>query len=209
MERQRERARRAHVQKDYTDQQREVYRELQKQVESIFVGYEQTECSTNIAALIHNGRMVERLVAGQEGTVVLTKTPFYAESGGQVADSGTITGKVGQFSVKDVRQPVDGVIVHQGVMVCGELFVGDQVLASVYGKERWDTARHHSATHLLHMALKVLGEHVHQSGSEVDHNRLRFDFTHFEAMTDEQLQLVERSTKRLWPTIRCRLRFSA
>lgn len=192
MERQRERARRAHVQKDYTDQQREVYRELQKQVESIFVGYEQTECSTNIAALIHNGRMVERLVAGQEGTVVLTKTPFYAESGGQVADSGTITGKVGQFSVKDVRQPVDGVIVHQGVMVCGELFVGDQVLASVYGKERWDTARHHSATHLLHMALReVLGEHVHQSGSEVDHNRLRFDFTHFEAMTDEQLQLVE------------------
>lgn len=192
MEQQRERARRAHVQKDYTDQQREMYRELQKQVESIFVGYEQTECSTNIAALIHNGRMVERLAAGQEGMVVLTKTPFYAESGGQVADTGTITSKVGQFSVKDVRQPVEGVIVHQGVMASGELFVGDQVLASVYGKERWDTARHHSATHLLHRALReVLGEHVHQSGSEVDHNRLRFDFTHFEAVTDEQLQLVE------------------
>lgn len=192
MNRQRERARQAHVHKDYTNQQTELYRQLQKQVESIFVGYEQTECSTNIAVLVHNGRLVERLAAGEEGLVVLTKTPFYAESGGQVADTGTITGKVGQFNVKDVRQPVEGVIVHQGVMVCGELIVGDQVLASVYSKERWDTARHHSATHLLHDALReVLGTHVHQSGSDVDHNRLRFDFTHFEAVTAEQLQLVE------------------
>lgn len=192
MNRQRERARQAHIHKDYTNQQTELYRQLQKQVESIFVGYEQTECSTNIAVLVHNGRLVERLAAGEEGLVVLTKTPFYAESGGQVADTGTITGKVGQFNVKDVRQPVEGVIVHQGVMVCGELIVGDQVLASVYSKERWDTARHHSATHLLHDALReVLGTHVHQSGSDVDHNRLRFDFTHFEAVTAEQLQLVE------------------
>ncbi|HKM18191.1 MAG TPA: alanine--tRNA ligase, partial [Limnochordia bacterium] len=192
MNQQRERARRAHAQKDYGNQRVELYRQLQRQVESLFVGYEQTECSTHVAALVHNGRLVERLGAGEEGLVVLTKTPFYAASGGQVADTGTITGKVGQFSVKDVRQPVDGIIAHQGVMVGGELVAGDQVVASVYSKERWDTARHHSATHLLHRALReVLGDHVHQSGSDVDSNRVRFDFTHFEAVTDEQLHLVE------------------
>lgn len=192
MEQQRERARKARVQKNYLDEHAELYRQLHEQAESLFVGYETTECSATVTAIIKDNQLVERLSAGETGIVVLNKTPFYAEGGGQVSDTGTITSKAGQFSVKDVSSPIEGVIAHEGVLISGELHAGDSVLASVYSKERLDTARHHSATHLLHKALReVLGEHVHQSGSYVDPQRLRFDFTHFEAVTPEQLKLVE------------------
>lgn len=192
MEQQRERARKARAQTNYLGDHLELYQKLHEELESLFVGYETTECSAEVAAIIKDNQIVDRLGAGEAGVVVLNKTPFYAESGGQVSDTGTITAKTGQFSVKDVSHPVEGIIAHEGVLVSGELRVGDPVLASVYNKERWDTMRHHSATHLLHKALReVLGEHVHQSGSYVDAERLRFDFTHFEAVTPEQLLLIE------------------
>lgn len=193
MEKQRKRARAAHVQKDYLDWQADLYHELRTQIACTFVGYEHTEYSSTVAAIIKGDQRTERITAGEEGIIILFETPFYAESGGQAADSGTITGKVGQFRVDDVRHPVDGIITHKGRLTFGELKVGDSVLAAVYSKTRMDTARHHSATHLLQNALRdVLGDHVHQSGSSVDGDRLRFDFTHFEAVTDEQLSLIEK-----------------
>ncbi len=192
MESQRSRARAARNQSDYQSDQVELFRQLRTKVESTFVGYQQTEVSTEIIKIIKDGQLVDQLDAGDAGLVILSKTPFYTESGGQTSDTGTITTKTGQFTVNDVLQPVEGLISHQGKVVSGELVVGDQVLAAVYAKERTDTARHHSATHLLHKVLRdTLGEHVHQAGSVVDPQRLRFDFTHFEALTEEQLQLIE------------------
>jgi len=192
MARQRERARAAHVQMTYLDRQVELCKQLHEQMETTFVEYQRTECEATVLAIIKGEELVERLSLGEEGLIVLSQTPFYAESGGQVADTGTITGKVGQFAVKDVRRPVEGIIIHQGVITSGALNVGESVLATVYAKERIDTARHHSATHLLHKALReVLGDHVHQAGSSVDPQRLRFDFTHFEAVTPEQLKVIE------------------
>lgn len=193
MERQRNRARAAHIQKDYLDWQAELYHDLRTQMACTFVGYEHTEYSSTVAAIIQGDQCVEQITAGEEGLIILFETPFYAESGGQAADSGTITGKMGQFRVDDVRHPVDGIITHKGMLVSGELKVGDSVLATVYSKNRLDTARHHSSTHLLQKALRdVLGDHVHQSGSHVDADRLRFDFTHFEAVTSEQLSVIEK-----------------
>ena len=110
-------------------------------------------------------------------------TPFYAESGGQVSDAGWITAPTGKMRVEDVRHPVEGLIVHVGQVVDGVLQVNSEVSTAVDAVDRMHTARHHTATHLLHKALKdLLGEHVNQAGSYVGPDRLRFDFTHFEAV---------------------------
>lgn len=192
MEEQRQKARAARASADYTGRQVDLYRQLLGKVTSEFVGYHCLEGSTKVLALIKDEQIVTELQVGEKGLVVLEKTPFYAEAGGQVADTGTITAKAGQFKVADVRQPVESIVVHQGTLVSGTLTVGEQVLASVSAHERIDIARHHTATHLLQKALRdVLGEHVFQSGSAVDQHRLRFDFTHFEGVTKEELFLVE------------------
>lgn len=192
MQAQRERARAARGETGYLGEQVELYKELKEQVNSTFVGYSTTEEETNVVALICNDQLVEKVGPNQQAIIILNSTPFYAESGGQVADTGTVTGKLGQFSVKDVRKPVEGIVAHHGVVTSGELTVGDKVLASVYNKERLDTARHHTATHLLHKAIKeVLGDHANQAGSYVAPERLRFDFTHFQATTPEQLKEIE------------------
>jgi alanyl-tRNA synthetase len=140
---------------------------------------------------------VDKLEAGDEGVVVLEKTPFYAESGGQVGDHGTIRSGEAVFEVTDTRKQGGDVILHIGKVDSGALSVGSASSAQVDGERRKATALNHSATHLLHAALRlVLGEHVAQKGSLVNPERLRFDFSHFEPITDAQLRAIERLVNR-------------
>ncbi|WP_277051662.1 alanine--tRNA ligase [Zestomonas thermotolerans] len=156
-----------------------------------FLGYEGTSGSGKIIALFANGQAVDTLKEGEEGVVVLDQTPFYAESGGQVGDCGYLEGAGVRFDVRDTTK-VGGAHLHHGLVAKGSLSVGASVKAEVDASVRQATALNHSATHLLHAALrKVLGEHVQQKGSLVDSQRLRFDFSHFEAIKPEQLRELE------------------
>ncbi len=157
-----------------------------------FVGYEQDKTSAKVLAIVVDGELRDEIVAGAEATVVLDKTTFYAEMGGQVADHGTITGG-GTFQVRDVQKNKGGKFLHVGVLENGVLKVGDSVETAIDIERRKAVRRAHSATHLLDAALKkVLGDHVHQAGSLVEPDRLRFDFTHFEAITPVQLAEIDR-----------------
>ena len=159
---------------------------------SEFTGHEHLRDSGTVIGLYREGRSVQRLASGEEGMVVLDRTPFYAESGGQVGDQGMLTAGPAEFEVRDtVKQgAAHG---HLGRLRTGELAVGDSVQAMVDSGIRQATVLNHSATHLLHAALrKVLGEHVQQKGSLVAPDRLRFDFSHFEPMTDDQILDIER-----------------
>ena len=159
--------------------------------DTVFTGYEATQGEGKIIALFRDGQEVDRLNASEEGVIVLDQTPFYAESGGQVGDCGTLTSAGNRFDVRDT-QKASNAHVHHGVLAEGSLAKGDSVNAQVEVDLRDRTARNHSATHLLHAALRqVLGEHVQQKGSLVDSQRFRFDFSHFEAMTDEQIAQAE------------------
>lgn len=158
-----------------------------------FHGYERLEEQATVIALFRDGQTVEAMNAGDEGVVVLDHTPFYAESGGQVGDSGWLRAAGLEFAVSDTRKQGEGVFTHIGVLKQGQLRRGDTILAQVDAAQRQATALHHSATHLLHAALRrVLGTHVGQKGSLVDPQRLRFDFTHFEPISAEQLETIER-----------------
>ncbi len=159
-----------------------------------FVGYEQDRVSdAKVVAIVAEGELVDEIVSGVEAAVVLDKTPFYAEMGGQTADHGTIfADKVG-FEVSDVQKNKGGKFLHSGRMTEGVLKVGDTVCAQIDPERRKAIRRAHSATHLLDAALKkVLGDHVHQAGSLVEPDRIRFDFTHFEAITPDQLSEIDR-----------------
>ncbi len=158
-----------------------------------FLGYDFLEVESEVKALIdQEGKSVERLSEGQKGRIVVARTPFYAESGGQVGDSGEISWTGGKAAVDTVLLEGDSVIVHDAVVVLGELTLGQTVTLLVKKSSRRDVAAHHSATHLLHAALsQVLGNHVKQAGSLVAPNRLRFDFTHFSPMTEEEIEEVE------------------
>lgn len=156
-----------------------------------FTGYEHIDGHEKIRAVIVNGEE-KTAEAGDEAVVVLERTPFYAESGGQVGDTGLLTWSGGRFQVTDTRKEGDNHL-HLGTLIEGELFPGLEVDARIDHRRRERTKRNHSATHLLHAALrKVLGEHVTQKGSLVDPDKLRFDFSHFEAVTPEQLREIER-----------------
>ncbi len=157
-----------------------------------FVGYHTLEQTTNISKLLVDGKEVEKIEAGQEASVVLERSPFYGEMGGQVGDAGEITGPSGRFTVMDtVRVPPD-IIIHKGHVVEGILTAGEEVQAEVDIGRRYDIARNHTATHLLQAALrKVLGEHIQQRGSLVAPERLRFDFSHLAAMTPEEIRAVQ------------------
>ncbi|MBF8660330.1 alanine--tRNA ligase [Pseudomonas putida] len=156
-----------------------------------FLGYEATEASARIIALYHDGQSVDQLGEGQEGVIVLDRTPFYAESGGQVGDSGYIQAGSARFDVRDTTK-TGGAFLHHGVVATGALVVGSPVQTMVDADVQHATALNHSATHLLHEALRqVLGEHVQQKGSLVDSQRLRFDFSHFEAVKPEQIKALE------------------
>ncbi|MDM1707962.1 alanine--tRNA ligase [Thiopseudomonas alkaliphila] len=156
-----------------------------------FLGYEYTKADAVVVALIKQGVAVDQLAEGDEGIVVLNQTPFYAESGGQVGDCGHLLANHVRFDVQDTTKASDAYL-HQGVLAQGTLKLGDTLSAQVAADVRQATALNHSATHLLHAALrKVLGEHVQQKGSLVDSQRLRFDFSHFEAVTAEQIAALE------------------
>ena len=162
-----------------------------------FVGYtEHMLLDAKVVAIVAEGAQVDEIVSGVEAIVVLDKTPFYAEMGGQVADHGQIarSGEHGLlFTVTDVQKNKGGKYMHYGKMVEGSLKVGDTVRAHIDGERRRAVMRAHSATHMLDAALKqVLGDHVHQAGSLVEPDRLRFDFTHFEAVTPQQLAQISR-----------------
>ena len=160
---------------------------------SHFIGYDHLEGHGKVLALFKDGRSVQTLVAGDEGMVILDQTPFYAESGGQVGDQGVLTTADGNgFEVRDTLKQGEG-HGHLGVLKDGQIRVGETLQARVDAETRWSTALNHSATHLLHAALRrVLGTHVQQKGSLVAPDRLRFDFSHYEAPSQEQLEDIER-----------------
>ena len=159
-----------------------------------FVGYDHTSIAdAKVLALVVENELAEAVMPGVEAIVVLDKTPFYAEMGGQVADHGVITAGDARFEVTNVLKNKGGKFMHYGKVLSGQFRVGDTVTASIDVDRRKAIMRAHSATHLLDAALKkVLGDHVHQAGSLVEPDRLRFDFTHFEAITPEQLSEIDR-----------------
>ena len=157
-----------------------------------FVGYDHSKCDAKIVAIVADEELREEVAAGAEAVVVLDQSPFYAEMGGQVADHGTITADGVVFTVADVQKNKGGKFMHYGRLAQGVLHVGDTVHAAIDMERRKAIQRAHSTTHLLDAALKkVLGDHVHQAGSLVEPDRLRFDFTHFEAISPEELRQVE------------------
>ncbi|MGY0217400.1 alanine--tRNA ligase [Endozoicomonadaceae bacterium StTr2] len=170
---------------DYNDQ-------LDIKGETEFTGYTELEGDNTIGALFAEGQPVEQAEAGQKATIVLSATPFYAESGGQVGDTGMLVTRSGKFRVLDTTKQGANHL-HAGEVIEGSIRVDDNVRATVDAEQRAATALNHSATHLLHEALRrVLGEHVQQKGSLVNPERLRFDFSHFEAVKPEELREVER-----------------
>ncbi len=158
-----------------------------------FTGYEHLDDEVHIVALFKLGQPVDTLDEGDEGVVVLDLTPFYAESGGQVGDCGELKTDGGVFAVADTQKQGGTLFLHKGKVVSGELKVGDLCNAKVSAEERKATELNHSATHLLHAALRqTLGDHVAQKGSLVNPERLRFDFSHFEPVTPEQISVLEK-----------------
>ena len=158
-----------------------------------FVGYDNLETEAKVVALVKDGEKASKLTAGDEGEVILDTTSFYAEMGGEVGDTGTLSSENFSADVVDTKAPEKGLVCHKVKVASGEVSVGDTLTATVDGKRRARIARNHTATHILHASLRrVLGDHVKQAGSYVGPDRLRFDFTHFEATTPEQLAEVER-----------------
>ncbi|NQT48349.1 MAG: alanine--tRNA ligase, partial [Chloroflexi bacterium] len=157
-----------------------------------FVGYERRKHDSVVVGLLVDGKAVESASEGDEVEAVLQETPFYGEMGGQVGDTGRISGDRGEVAVTQTTRPLPDLVVHQGKVARGQISVGDHVEAEVDVERRLDIARNHTATHLLQASLRVvLGEHVRQSGSLVAPDRFRFDFTHLEAVTKEQLLQVQ------------------
>ena len=157
-----------------------------------FIGYEQEVCEAKVLAIVVENELRDEIVSGAEATIVLDQTTMYAEMGGQVGDHGVMSAEGVSFQVKDVQKNKGGKFLHVGVLTAGELKVGDTVTVSIDTERRKAVRRAHTATHLLHAALKkVLGDHVHQAGSLVEPDRLRFDFTHFEGITAEQLAQID------------------
>ena len=176
----------------YSGTDETIYDSIDPSVTSVFVGYDHlTHCSP-ITVLTTENEIVDALTEGQKGTIFVEETPFYAASGGQEADTGVIRTEEGEFQVEDVVKLLGGKIGHVGVATKGMLKAGDQAELLVDPEKRALSANNHSATHLLHKALRmVLGSHVEQAGSSVNEERLRFDFTHFSALTPEEIQKVE------------------
>ncbi len=198
MQEQRERARSARKVQNYMGAEATVYDEIGHDVTSVFTGYDGTEGESVISVVTtkvdadHYGELVDALGDGEEGTLILEQTPFYATKGGQVGDTGVIITDRGEFEVTDTIQLRGGRIGHVGHVKSGVVMKGEKARAVVNSSARRSTEKNHSATHLLQKALKiVLGNHVEQKGSLVEPSRLRFDFTHFQAMTPEELERTE------------------
>ena len=192
MEKQRQTARAARKTTNYMGADETVYQTIDANITTTFVGYEHLVHSSKITVLTTDTELVQALADGDEGTILVEETPFYATMGGQQADIGTITFGDAIFQVKDTIKLQGGKVGHVGLVKKGMFKVGDTVTLSVDKENRLATAKNHSATHLLQKALReVVGTHVHQAGSLVNSDRLRFDFNHYSALTDEQIAQVE------------------
>ncbi|WP_368916185.1 alanine--tRNA ligase [Exiguobacterium acetylicum] len=201
MDAQRQRARAAREESGSMQQQSEVLSTLKDK--STFVGYTDLKADAKIIALLHDGERVTEVAAGEEAQVILDITPFYAESGGEVADTGTIEGKDFVLDVKDVQKAPNGQNLHTVIVRTGIATEAADVVANVEAAERKAVTKNHTATHLLHKALKdTLGTHVNQAGSLVSPERLRFDFSHFGAVTQEELTKIEQDVNQaIWASL--------
>lgn len=193
MDKQRDRARKAREESTFMGSKATVFHKLDSHIESDFVGYEQTDKEdSKILAITMKDEVVQLGSEGDEISIIVDVTPFYAESGGQAGDIGFITTITGSAKINDTKKVLGNKIVHTAQVVRGTIETGQKATMSVDKVNRLSTARNHTATHLLQQALRdILGNHVEQAGSNVSADRLRFDFTHFEAMTEEQIKSVE------------------
>ncbi|MDU1844087.1 MAG: alanine--tRNA ligase [Niallia nealsonii] len=201
MESQRDRARKARQEVDSMQVQSGVLGNIK--VESEFIGYDQWATEAKIVALLKNGEEVDAAEAGDEIQFILDKTPFYAESGGQIADKGTLKSDHVTIKIEDVQKAPNGQNLHKGTIETGAVRINDVLAAKVDSQNRSKIVKNHTATHLLHQALKdVLGTHVNQAGSLVRSDRLRFDFSHFGQITAEELDEIERIVnEKIWESI--------
>ncbi|MCT4688342.1 alanine--tRNA ligase [Vallitalea sp.] len=192
MDKQKTRAREARAESNYMGAEETVYNKLDASLESKFVGYDNIKYSSMVKVLTDEKEIINVLKEGTKGTIFVEETPFYATSGGQMADIGYITTETGKFEVEDVVKLMGNKIGHVGVVVEGTIEVNQEAKLIVDEINRRATAKNHSATHLLQKALRnVLGNHVEQAGSHVTHDKLRFDFTHFQPLTDDEIRRVE------------------
>ncbi|MFV0466325.1 MAG: alanine--tRNA ligase [Lachnospiraceae bacterium] len=192
MEEQRQKARAARKVTNYMGADATVYESIDPSVTSEFIGYDTLDYVSAVTVMTNETEIVEALSDGESGTIFVSRTPFYPAMGGQAADQGRIRAKDFEFRVEDTVKMLGGKIGHVGKVVRGMIKTGDEVELTVNGELRNATAKNHSATHLLQKALRtVLGNHVEQAGSDVNSERLRFDFTHFSALTKEELEQVE------------------
>lgn len=193
MKEQKEKARKARKVTNYMGADVTVYESIDPGITTEFVGYDRLEWTSQITVLTTETEIAGALTDGEAGTVIVSETPFYATMGGQNADTGIITTPDGQFRVQDTVKLIGGKVGHIGVVEKGMIKTGDTAVLKVDALNRNNTCKNHSATHLLQKALReVLGSHVEQAGSYVDGDKLRFDFSHFAAMTGEELAEVER-----------------
>jgi alanyl-tRNA synthetase len=201
MEAQRERARRARQDVDSMQIQGGVLGDVK--VASEFVGYEQLQVKAQVVAIVKNGELITEAHEGEEVQIILNQTPFYAESGGQIADKGTMSSEAVKLDVLDVQKAPNGQNLHRVIVAAGTLSADAEVVAVVDGANRSQIIKNHSATHLLHQALKdVLGTHVNQAGSLVEPDRLRFDFSHFGQITAEELEQIETIVnEKIWQSL--------
>jgi len=201
MDAQRERARSARQDVDSMQIQGGVLGDIK--VESEFVGYDQVAVEAKVAAIIKNGELVTEAQEGEEVQVILDKTPFYAESGGQIADIGTMASESVKVDVLDVQKAPNGQNLHRVAVTAGTLTADSNIVAAVNQENRIHITKNHTATHLLHQALKdVLGTHVNQAGSLVQAERLRFDFSHFGQITAEEIEQIETIVnEKIWQSL--------
>ena len=192
MQEQKDKARKARKVTNYMGADVTVYESIDPSITTEFVGYDRLSHESKVTVLTTETELVDALTDGEVGTIIVEETPFYATMGGQVGDIGTITTAEGSFEVKDTIKLLGGKVGHIGVVTKGMIKTGDVVTLTVDAARRADTCKNHSATHLLQKALReVLGTHVEQAGSYVDGERLRFDFSHFAAMTPDEIAKVE------------------
>lgn len=193
MQQQKERSREGRKVGEEAAWSEDIYQTLSKDIKTEFVGYDNKECTATVSVIVKDGELADSVSDGEDAVVILDKTVIYGESGGQMGDRGTLCGSGFKMTVTDSKKLGDGKILHHVTVDEGTASVGDSVTVTYDVKKREATARNHSATHLLQKALReVLGSHIEQAGSMVDENRLRFDFSHFQAVTPEQLADVER-----------------
>ena len=192
MQEQKDKARKARKETNYMGADVTVYESIDTHITTQFVGYDSLDHSSKVTALTSETEVVEALTDGEIGTIIVEETPFYATMGGQNGDIGVITTTEGLFEVKDTVKLLGGKVGHIGAVTKGMIKTGDMVTLSVNSARRNDTCKNHSATHLLQKALRmVLGDHVEQAGSFVDNERLRFDFTHFSQLSNEEISQIE------------------